>query len=167
MANVSKKELAFALFDQGKRPSDPEVKALDLKSKSTYNYFQEWKKTHFEQNGNTTAEAKGSTITKARKQVRQPTRETNILADAQQIRFVPRVYTTDYTPIMRAAQKAAVEFWGWRPDMPLGNFLDTALHLFFKEHGITLAGYIVSDEAREALEEQQKKEEEHGQEERE
>jgi len=33
------KELAFALFDQGKRPSDPEVEALGLKRKSTYNYF--------------------------------------------------------------------------------------------------------------------------------
>ena len=33
------KELCFALFDQGKRPGDPEVKALGLKRKSTYNYF--------------------------------------------------------------------------------------------------------------------------------
>lgn len=156
MENTSKKELAFALFDQGKRPSDPEVKALGLKSKSTYNYFQEWKKTHFEQDGSTIAEAKGSTITKPSKQVRQPIRETNILADAQQIRFVPRVYTTDYTPIMRAAQKAAVEFWGWPADMSLENFLDTALHFLFKDHGITLAGYTISDEAREALEAERK-----------
>jgi len=38
------RDLAFELFDQGRRPSDPEVKALGLKSKATYNYFQEWKK---------------------------------------------------------------------------------------------------------------------------
>lgn len=38
------KELAFALFDQGKRPSDPEVKALGIKPKSTYTYYQRWKK---------------------------------------------------------------------------------------------------------------------------
>lgn len=38
------KVLAFALFDKGKRPSDPEVKGLGLKPKSRYNYFQEWKK---------------------------------------------------------------------------------------------------------------------------
>lgn len=42
----TKKGLAFLLYDQGKRPSDPEVKALGLKPKSTYIYFQEWKKSH-------------------------------------------------------------------------------------------------------------------------
>jgi len=38
------RDLAFELFEQGKRPSDPEIKALGLKPKTTYNYFQEWKK---------------------------------------------------------------------------------------------------------------------------
>jgi len=33
------KELAFALFNEGKRPKDPEVKALGLKRRSTYSYF--------------------------------------------------------------------------------------------------------------------------------
>ena len=33
------------------------------------------------------------------------------------------------------------------------GFLDTALHFLFMEHGITLAGYTISDEAGEALEE--------------
>lgn len=77
---------------------------------------------------------------------------TDILADAQELRFITRVYTTDYSPIMRAAQDAAVKFWGWRANMPLGNFIDTCLHLFFEEAGITLAGYTISDEAREAIE---------------
>jgi hypothetical protein len=40
----SMKERAFRLFDKGKRPSDPEVKALGIKSKSVYRYHQEWKK---------------------------------------------------------------------------------------------------------------------------
>ena len=65
---------------------------------------------------------------------------------AQEIRFVPRIYTADYSPIMRAAQTAAVREWNWRTDMPLGNFLDTIIYNFFKEHGITLAGYIVETE---------------------
>lgn len=38
------KDVAFQLFDEGKRPSDPEVKALGIKSKTRYNYFQMWKK---------------------------------------------------------------------------------------------------------------------------
>jgi len=41
---MSKKEEAFELFSQGKRPSSPEVKALGLAAKSRYNYFLEWKK---------------------------------------------------------------------------------------------------------------------------
>jgi len=68
------------------------------------------------------------------------------LADAQTIRVIPRVYTMDYSPIMRAAQEAAIRYWGWRQDMPLGNFIDTCLYLFFEEKGITLCGYIVSEE---------------------
>jgi|GEM_PF-6577724 len=71
--------------------------------------------------------------------------QTNILADAQQIRVVPRVFTMDYSPIMRAGQEAAIKIWGWRQDMPLGNFIDTCLFLFFEEKGITLAGYIVHE----------------------
>jgi hypothetical protein len=40
----SKKERLFRLFDKNKRPSDPEVKALDIKLKTVYRYYQEWKK---------------------------------------------------------------------------------------------------------------------------
>lgn len=38
------KELAFNLFDEGKRPSSPELKDLGLKRGSLYVYFQDWKK---------------------------------------------------------------------------------------------------------------------------
>jgi hypothetical protein len=38
------KERAYQLFDEGKRPSDPEVKALGIKPKTAYRYHQEWKK---------------------------------------------------------------------------------------------------------------------------
>ena len=88
----------------------------------------------------------------------RPVKQTEILANAQELRFVPRIYTTDYSPIIRAAQDAAVEFWGWPKDMTLGDFLDTALHFLFMEHGITLAGYTITDEARGALEAQATKE---------
>ena len=37
------RDIAFELFDQGKRPSGPEVKALGIKFKTSYNYFQDWK----------------------------------------------------------------------------------------------------------------------------
>ena len=64
---------------------------------------------------------------------------------AQEIKFVPRVYTADYSPIMRAGQAASQREWGWRNDMPLGTFLDTVIYHFFLEHGIRLAGYIVEE----------------------
>jgi len=74
-----------------------------------------------------------------------PIRQTEIMAQAVQIKFVPRVYTIDYSPILRAAQDAAIRYFGWRPEMPLGNFIDTLCYLYFKEKGITLAGYIVEE----------------------
>jgi hypothetical protein len=40
----SMKERGFRLFDEGKRPADPEVKALGIKPNSAYRYYQEWKK---------------------------------------------------------------------------------------------------------------------------
>ncbi|KKN59498.1 hypothetical protein LCGC14_0541120 [marine sediment metagenome] len=59
----TRKELALALFDQGKRPSDPEVKALGLKPKTCYNYFQDWKKlraTPSDEQKGSAGEGKGS-----------------------------------------------------------------------------------------------------------
>jgi hypothetical protein len=38
------KERASQLFDEGKRPGDPEVKALGIKPNTAYRYYQEWKK---------------------------------------------------------------------------------------------------------------------------
>ena len=40
----SMKEKAFQLFDAGKRPSDPEVKALGIRPATAYRYYQAWKK---------------------------------------------------------------------------------------------------------------------------
>jgi len=40
----SKKAQAFALFSQGKRPGDGEVKYLGIKPNSAYRYYQDWKK---------------------------------------------------------------------------------------------------------------------------
>jgi len=40
----SLKEESFRSFDEGKRPSDPDVKALGGKPNTFYRYYQEWKK---------------------------------------------------------------------------------------------------------------------------
>ena len=41
----SKKAQAFQLYNQGKRPSNSEVKSLGIKPESAYRYYQDWKKT--------------------------------------------------------------------------------------------------------------------------
>ena len=41
----TRKRKAYQLFDEGKRPGDPEVKALKIKPDTAYRYFQSWKKT--------------------------------------------------------------------------------------------------------------------------
>ena len=41
----SMKQRVFGLFDEGKRPSDSEVKALGIKPNTVYRYYQDWKKT--------------------------------------------------------------------------------------------------------------------------
>ncbi len=79
--------------------------------------------------------------------------QTDSLGLATSVNFVPRVFTTTYTPIMQASQVASVELWGW-PKMSLEDFLDTVLYLFFKDRGVTLQGYFINetDEERAARE---------------
>jgi len=55
-APENKRDLAYKLFDEGKRPGDLEVKALGLKTRSTYTYFTSWKK----RNGGTTEPGGGT-----------------------------------------------------------------------------------------------------------
>ena len=147
------KEIRSHLMMMGKQDGKGIHKSLGRINKQTGEVtLPPWDKRTKEQkqqstHGKHTREA-GTTGTGA------PQRTTDVLANAGELRFVPRVYTTDYSPIIRAAQDAAVEWWGWPRDMTLGDFLDTALHFLFLEHGITLAGSTISDEAREALEAQ-------------
>lgn len=78
-------------------------------------------------------------------------RTTDILAQATELKLIPRIYTVTYTPIMQSGFAAAINIFGWREDMPFENFLDTVIYNFFKEHGVKLTGYILSDELVEQL----------------
>jgi len=71
--------------------------------------------------------------------------QTNILADATSLKFVPRVYTVPFTPIMNMAREAAIREWGWPIDMALEDFLDTVIYHMFNDRDITLIGYIVKN----------------------
>jgi len=74
-----------------------------------------------------------------------PSRMTESWEQATEIRVVPRVFQTDFTPTMRMAKVASMREWGWG-DFGWADFFDTCLYILFKEHGITLAGYIVAEE---------------------
>jgi hypothetical protein len=87
----------------------------------------------------------GKKSAKAFESKNAPVRTTDVLMQAAELKFVPRVYTTTYTPIMMQAQDAAVKYLGWRSNMPLENFLDTVLFFAFKQWGITLGQYTVDE----------------------
>ena len=42
---TNNKQEAFALFDQGKTPTSPEVKALNIKGHTKRNYYWLWQQT--------------------------------------------------------------------------------------------------------------------------
>lgn len=83
-------------------------------------------------------------------------RNTDILAGAQELKFVSRVYTLDYSPIVRMAQEAAVRYWGWPANLPLGDFLDTAIYRYFRSCGIQLLGIIIDETPEETRKREEK-----------
>lgn len=94
---MSKKEKAFALFDQGKRPSDPEVKSLGLKPKTRYNYYQLWKKL---QAGDQLSEApKPKPVTVVTpKGLKLRLETTDAVSQALFLELVPKVLRITLTP---------------------------------------------------------------------
>lgn len=70
-------------------------------------------------------------------------RVTEVVHDATQVKFVPRVLVCSFTPIMLSGLSAAQRVWGWREDMPFENFLDTVLVEFFRDRGIELASFVI------------------------
>lgn len=132
---MSKKGKVFELFDEGKKPSSPEVKSSGLKAKTLYNYFQQWKKSGTMMVPPQPGEQVGD----------QDEAPTSVTAsqNATLIKFRPEVVTCALTPIMLMAKEAATREFRWRADMPWEDFFDTCLYHLFKHWGITLQGYIV------------------------
>ena len=135
---TARRDQAFELFDQGNRPSSPEVKALGLKSKTLYNYFQEWKKAQglvgevpaHNGNGNQPSQKAGKAPL------------TTQFEGAAYLQIQPRTFTMTSTIIWQA-QEAAINVWGWPEDMTVEQFLNTFIYIAFKQRGILLGGYQV------------------------
>ena len=139
VVKMSKKSKAFELFNQGYRPGDKEVKALGLKSKTTYNYYQLWKKS----GPVVITEDVGD---KESQRITGDSQTSNVPQVATLMKFIPQTVVCPLTPIMLSARHVAQNEWGWPDNMPWENFLDTVLYLYYKACGITLQGYIIDQD---------------------
>lgn len=133
---MSKKNQAFKLFAEGKKPGSPEVKSLGLASKTRYNYFQEWKKP------GAPVKTKAQEIEQSQVSI-SSLPVTDDIDKAQFIKFNPYVFNCRYTRIMHIARLVTIKEWGWPEDLPFEDFIDIILYHFFKDRGITLQEYIV------------------------
>lgn len=72
-------------------------------------------------------------------------RQTEIVAAATQIKFVPRVLVCSLTPVMLAAWSADQELWGWPSDMPFEEVINQwAIH-FHRDRGVELTAYVIKN----------------------
>jgi hypothetical protein len=71
------------------------------------------------------------------------TQYTSNLNAAQQIQFIPRVITMDFSPVLRAAYDCARREWGW--DMEFPDWLDTWVYKSYKMVGVTLNDYSIEE----------------------
>jgi len=110
---------------------------------------EQWQEAKYGKKPEIGGKSSGKTTGKTAATTKTTLRPIDNIAGAVQVKFVPRVYTIDYSPILRMAQDAAIKYFGWRDDMPFGNFLDTVVYLYFKDKGITLAGYVVEENLQE------------------
>lgn len=122
---MSKKEKAFGLFSQSKRPSDPEVKALGLSPKTRYNYFQEWKKLPPSGQPAAMPGSKPSTV------VAYPS--TEAVSQAVFLKLVPQTLSLPLTPNVFMSYLCALKK-GFKRD--LGAWIDLACADFWTGRGI-------------------------------
>jgi len=157
---MSRKTHAFELFSHGYGPNDPEIEALGLKYKTRHGYYIEWKNLtdsieippdDDKSNQETPDNGSQGDSDNGAKKKKVPTspKLTTSVDEASRLRFTPKIMECSFTPVMRAAQEAAIREWGWDPRMPLENFLDTVLHTFYRDRGIILAGYFKIEQSQE------------------
>jgi len=132
---MSKKSKAFELFDQGLRPSSPEVKALGLKPKSVYNYYQLWKHT------GEVIESKAKEDESVEKQSSQLVNGLNIKNYATFIKFHPIGIDCSLTPIIMIGKELSHIEFNWPKDLPWEDFFDAVIKTFFQDRGIHLLPY--------------------------
>ena len=74
-------------------------------------------------------------------------RQTEIVAAATSIKFVPRTLVCSLTPVMLAAWAADQELWGWPSDMPFEEVINQwAIH-FHRDRGVELTAYVIKNPA--------------------
>ncbi len=135
------------LMKAGRRDGKGVHKSLGITDKNGTQLYPPYEERTTGQKSETVHKVTSKKREKA-KAVPQQARVTEQWEQATSLEVTPRVFRMDFTPTMRLAKVASIREWQW-PDISWSDFFDTCLHMFFKEHGITLAGYIVHSEEEE------------------
>lgn len=162
----SKRSRCFNLYAQGKRPSDPEVKALEIPTKVTYRYFQRYKKSLLDkpakddtivpasevESDDIDLDKLESALTPDKKKPKSYTAtgahgagftpRSTTLQGSVRTSILPKAFSMSST-ILWQAMNAAINEWGWPADITPEMFLDAYLYISFKQRGIILGGYSV------------------------
>jgi len=173
---VTLKERSYKLFQQGFVPSNQEAKTLIKKKNTRYNYYHDWLKgggvvtnssrpatsdyvsgddngdqpESYYQPGSTplppATPAMPSGSPPGGNGDRPQETEFEKVSKSSILNLQRRTYQLPLTPILTLAYKAAIERWGFSPNMPPEDFIDAIMYQFFLDRGIMLMGYVVLSE---------------------
>jgi len=136
---MSKKQQAFELFSQGKRPSDPDLKALGLGNRTLYNYFQSFKK-----NGSSTKPSSTQTQTPDSAGSGATPATTDIKQAVTLVMSQRRFEMSATLPWL--ARDIAINEWGWDPKMSMEDFVDNYFYHTMKKMGYLIGAYMKTDQ---------------------
>ena len=162
----SKRSRCMKLYAEGRRPADPEVKALEIPRRVTYRYFQSFKRelakaqnkddtivpVSEKDDGDVDLNELEKALTPDGKKPKSwtPTGshgagftpKSSTLQGSVRTTILPKAFSMSST-ILWQAMNAAINEWGWPADITPEMFLDAYLYISFKQRGIILGGYSV------------------------
>lgn len=75
----------------------------------------------------------------------QQARATDIINEATELKFIPKVFTIPFTPTMQQALHIFYNVLKWPKEWPIEDVLDTALWKYLYEHGIEIGVYKIDE----------------------
>lgn len=68
------------------------------------------------------------------------------IREAARVRFIPKEFVLEASPILFQAMEVAANEWHWPAEMTPQDFLETYIYRTMKQLGYTLHGYVKNDE---------------------